>query len=285
VDENDLRAALRDTVTIDAPPPMESSTVLAAARRSVRQRFAVATTGTVAAAALTVGWGLGPGSALFAADGATQAAGSGGYSTPGGWQSTTPTAGTPNTPTPRPTVTPTGAPWPGNTPSPQHSTATSGHHYEQGDLLLTGLRDALPAGFGAGSQTMNATTKDHGSTWDYIAAVEVTKDGDTGRLIAEVHTPGNGLSADPCTLAGQVWSQDGDCQVTTAGGVQVAVKTADNGFSVDQWVAYRHPDGTVVFIFQGLYNPGPQNHTPLGTLPFTATQLAALATDARFHLD
>ncbi|MEU9507096.1 hypothetical protein AB0D32_12535 [Micromonospora sp. NPDC048170] len=50
----------------------------------------------------------------------------------------------------------------------------------------------------------------------------------------------------------------------------------------DQWAAYRHPDGVVVFVAQGANlddeRPG------LTTLPFSVQQLAALALNERFHL-
>ena len=50
----------------------------------------------------------------------------------------------------------------------------------------------------------------------------------------------------------------------------------------DQWAAYRHPDGVVVFVAQGASlddeRPG------LTTLPFSVRQLAALAVNERFHL-
>jgi hypothetical protein len=50
----------------------------------------------------------------------------------------------------------------------------------------------------------------------------------------------------------------------------------------DQWAAYRHPDGVVVFVAQsakfGDDQPG------LTELPFSVQQLAALACDERFHL-
>jgi hypothetical protein len=45
----------------------------------------------------------------------------------------------------------------------------------------------------------------------------------------------------------------GDCQVVTVGAVQVGVvvqPTGDDRF--DQWAAYRHPDGVVVFVAQSL---------------------------------
>ncbi|MET8349000.1 MULTISPECIES: hypothetical protein [unclassified Micromonospora] len=50
----------------------------------------------------------------------------------------------------------------------------------------------------------------------------------------------------------------------------------------DQWAAYRHPDGVVVYVAQRakLGDDPPA----LTTLPFSVPQLAALAVDERFHL-
>ncbi|WP_033341746.1 hypothetical protein [Catenuloplanes japonicus] len=303
MDENTLRDALRSTMTLDAPPPMESSTALAAGRRAVRQRFAVATAGTAAALAVTVGWGLGPGTALF--QGSTQAAGP-------GTDPLAPVAAAPSR-QPQPGI-PAGEPAPGNgSPAPTgtepvwpldgdgkpqtDATSRSGHRFEQGVKVRDELLAVIPDGFTAGEQYHQATAegqgKEAGSTWQYSTSIPITKDGRTGRIEAEVHTPGNGLPDDLCTLAiARFGGVAETCQVTTVDGKQVAVvtPTGTETFAqearADQWAAYRHPDGTVVIIAQDrtATQAGGSGATPLTTLPLTAEALATLATDARFHL-
>jgi hypothetical protein len=54
---------------------------------------------------------------------------------------------------------------------------------------------------------------------------------------------------------------------------------------VDQWAAYRHPDGTVVFLSQSrTASTTPTDLKPLKNLPLSQQQLATLAADKRFHL-
>ncbi|WP_243704919.1 hypothetical protein [Micromonospora sp. KC723] len=95
---------------------------------------------------------------------------------------------------------------------------------------------------------------------------------------------GNELPTEPCAPAQRFWAMKGECQVVDAGARKVGVvvrPTDDDRF--DQWAAYRHPDGVVVFVAQsGGSNGGP---TELTKLPFSVEQLAALATDDRFHLE
>ncbi|MGV9370791.1 hypothetical protein [Micromonospora tulbaghiae] len=117
--------------------------------------------------------------------------------------------------------------------------------------------------------------------WSYMASVDVTKGTWRGRLLTEVHTPGNLLPTEPCALARAFWGMGGECQPMTVGDATVGVVVrpgSDNRF--DQWAAYRHPDGVVVFVAQGAYD----RQAPASPLPFTARQLAALAVDERLHL-
>jgi hypothetical protein len=103
--------------------------------------------------------------------------------------------------------------------------------------------------------------------------------------VAEVHTKDNGLPPEPCALAGQFWGMGGTCEVVTVGTAKVGVVKAGGDSRIDQWAAYRYADGVVVYVAQSrTASNGDQNPAPLTDLPLTEQQLAALATDARFHL-
>lgn len=119
--------------------------------------------------------------------------------------------------------------------------------------------------------------------WSYLSSVALAQGERMGRLLVEVHAAGSQLPAEPCALARQFWGMQGECQLMTVGAAQVGVVVRPAGDDrFDQWAAYRHPDGVVVFVAQGAKlgdgRPG------LTTMPFSVRQLAALAVDERFHL-
>ena len=59
----------------------------------------------------------------------------------------------------------------------------------------------------------------------------------------------------------------------------------DDDDRIDQWAAYRYPDGTVVYTAQSRTGVnGPSSLKPLATLPLTVQQLAAMAVDPKLHL-
>lgn len=296
MDENDLRDAMHSLTTLDTPPPMASSAVLAAGRESVRRRYAMAGAGTAAALAVAVGWGLGPGSALFAGDGATQAAGPGMQpaAAPSPSATAIPMPGfsvPPRIAGPPPNPNDTAPVWPldGDGKPQTDATSKSGHRFEQGVKLRDQLLAVVPDGYDTPDGELlryhqAAVEGDHtGSTWRYSAQVAIAKNGGTGGLAAEIYTTGNDRLTEPCALAAQYRQVAGDCQVITVGGAEVGVSTVPGG---DQWAAYRHTDGTVVYVAQSrrvneVMLPG----TPgLTELPLTTGALAALAADARFHL-
>lgn len=119
--------------------------------------------------------------------------------------------------------------------------------------------------------------------WSWMTSVAVAQGQEIGHLIVEVHAAGNQLPTEPCALARQFWGMRGECQVETVGAAKVGVvtKPADDN-RLDQWAAYRHPDGVVVYVAQGAKLD--ENRPALEKLPFTVPQLAALAVDKRFHL-
>ena len=68
-------------------------------------------------------------------------------------------------------------------------------------------------------------------------------------------------------------------------GMAVARDLKGDDNRIDQWAAYRYPDGTVVYVAQSRSAVnGDSNLQPLTTLPLTVPQLAALAVNPKFHL-
>jgi hypothetical protein len=272
VDEDELRAAFRTTMTMKTPPPMGSAVAVAAGHKAVRRRTAWAGAGLtaflVAATSVAVAAGLGPHQQPMNTAALPSAA-------------PTPGDGKPS--------------WPldGDGKPQEDATARSGLRYQQGVKLLGLVTHAVPAGWTrpTGKTDSGLSLQDNqalveGDSWTYSASAAAAKNGRTGRLMAEVHTVGNGLPAgDPCKLARTFWSMNGDCQVVTAGSAKVGVVVTSSDDRVDQWAAYRYPDGTVVYIAQSRQAAnGTSSLKPLTKLPLTVPQLAALATDPKFHL-
>ncbi|MEK8109617.1 sigma factor-like helix-turn-helix DNA-binding protein [Micromonospora sp. M12] len=76
---------------------------------------------------------------------------------------------------------------------------------------------------------------------------------DTGRAVA---------------LAQEFWGMQGECQVESVGAARVGVVVRPGGDDrLDQWSAYRHPDGVVVFVAQGVRLD--ESRPELTTLPFS----------------
>jgi hypothetical protein len=280
VDEDELRANLRATMTMTPPPPMASAAAVAAGHRAVRRRatWAVAGLTAVLVAATSVAAAVG----LHSQNGPMTAAAG---------------ASARVTKTPSPADTKPSWPADGNGQPQEDATARSGARYEQGVKLLSRVTQSVPAGWTlpTGKTDSGLPLQDHqaevegdnsGDTWSYLASAAVAKSGRTGRLLAEVHTPGNGLpAADPCALARTFWSMGGDCQVVTAGSAKVGVVVKSDDDRIDQWAAYRYSDGTVVYVAQSRTAVnGDSNLKPLTKLPLTVPQLAALAADPKFHL-
>ena len=71
----------------------------------------------------------------------------------------------------------------------------------------------------------------------------------------------------------------------TVGRAKVGVVRAEDGEQMEQWAAYRHPDGIVVYVAQAREAQSESGTLkPLKDLPLSAPELAALAVDDRFHL-
>ena len=283
MNENDLREAMRASMTLTPPPPMESAAALAAGRRAVRRRATLAGGGAAAVMVAVTALALSSGLHVSAGGGTPWA----------GQPSAGPISGTPST------DEHTKPAWPldGDGEPQDDATASSGRHYDQGKEVLQQVLAVVPAGWAKPTGTVDGESplRDHqavadgdppGSTWVYSAHVAVARDGRTGRLLADVHTKGNGLPAEPCALARKFWVTGGACTVVTVGRAKVGLVTLPAGRDrVDQWASYRHADGVVVFVGQSREAANTEsNLKPLKSLPLTRQQLAALAVADRFHL-
>jgi hypothetical protein len=292
MNENDLRYALRATMeSASAPPPMNETPVLDAARREQRRRraqwagagSAVAASAVVGLAVVVVGATSGPGG-LGAAGGTPP-------STTGGEPSGT-ASGDPSD---------TQTSWPNGQ---QDRTATSGPEFNQGQALLDEVTASVPPGFGAPrdlkyqdpdydggpmrfSQAQYVDTVDGDEVWEYEGVQPVTKGKGVGELTVVETTPGNGAAGDGCALKPTMWNMTGTCQEHVVDGKRVGVftaKAADPGAQFDSWAGYRDDDGTVVFVAQDDSFDG-SGRPALSQQPLSAKRLAELAADPRFHLD
>ncbi|MFV2101948.1 hypothetical protein [Micromonospora sp. LOL_024] len=278
---NELREALRSEMAAVTPPsPLSTATTLGAARRArTRRRTAWACAGSAAVVLAVAGVA------------AVATPGAGGFSPAGpGPQAV-----------PHPSAKDTAQPWPtGPDGRPQEDrTARAGSRHDQGIRLLDEIVSVVPAGYTAPEDPANqpadqnqlrayqAQFEDNVNgvdVWSYMSWAALAQGERTGRLLVEVHTSGSQLPAEPCPLAQQFWGMQGECEVVTVGTTQVGVVIrpgSDDRF--DQWAAYRHPDGVVVFVAQDM-ELGDGRRPGLATLPFSVPQLAALAIDERFHL-
>ncbi|WP_328339813.1 hypothetical protein [Micromonospora sp. NBC_00421] len=276
----ELREALRTEMAgTTRPPSLSVDAALRAARRTrVRRRTAWAGVGLAVALLAVTGVG------------AIGAPGSGGF---------TPAASDPG-PVPPPSVHDTKQAWPtGPDGRPQEDrTARAGTRYDQGVRLLDELVAVVPTRYTVPADPANPPAgqplvRDHQAqfdgeldgveVWSYTSSVTVQQGQRMGRLLVEVHSAGNRLSTGPCPLTRQFWGMAGECEVVTVGTTQVGVVVRPGGDDrFDQWAAYRHPDGVVVFVAQSARLGDGQPE--LTALPFSPRQLATLAGDERFHL-
>jgi hypothetical protein len=285
MDENELRAALKKTITLHPePPPMESRTAIAVARRTQTRRNLLAGIGSAAAI-------LGITLAVIPGQGQTGGSGTGMQvaAEPSGavqpFPAETPSwadSGPPSDEATKPS-------WPAENSG--DATADSGRHYQNGKKLLTSVLAEVPDGYTAktGNTTDGIPFRSHQATiegefWRYMADVAIGKGDGVGQFIVEVSEPGNGLPTDACAVAKQFWSRGGNCTPVTVGNLEVGVIHEGDGTA---WAGYRHSDGTVVYVMQSTSptyaDPGRNGLKPLDELPLTDAELAALATEASFR--
>jgi hypothetical protein len=160
---------------------------------------------------------------------------------------------------------------PGTTPPPTSSmehgdrTQQKGPQNDKSVRLLDALDGVLPYPIQKATDTQTTGARiplrmhqaqvedwDH-NTWSYAAIEPVAPAGGgpgAGRLIVEVHGPGNQIPTDPCAMARAFWGVGGDCEETQVVGKHIGLvqHTADG--RVDSLAAYRYPDGTVVYLAQ-----------------------------------
>ncbi|SDC92347.1 hypothetical protein [Actinokineospora iranica] len=283
-----LRGAMNDTPT---PPPMHADDVLDAAKRAERKRKAL-WAGGGSAAAVTL---IAAAAVVLTANGV-------------GSDTVNPAAGPSIQPTSTAQVT-SSAPAPTSVQVTQEPpkdtepvfpdgqtdrTATSGPQADKSAALLDVLAAAIPAGMTAPVDLKPVTDELHGplrnhqsqvsdnegKVWEYQAMLPVGVNGKWGKLLIEVHPGGSPL--EDCELTKSFWGMGGKCGPVVVNGTTVGVVTQPARESgLDQWTAYKHPDGTVVFLAQAAsyaYTGLPG----LDALPLTVDQLAALATDPKF---
>ncbi|MET7672496.1 hypothetical protein [Micromonospora luteifusca] len=274
----ELRDALcSEMASITPPPPLSTGATLGAARRAHFRRRAVwASLGSVAVVLAVTGFAAvgDPGGRVYQPAGGLPAPSERSGDTKEAW--------------------PTG---PDGRPQ-EDRTARAGTKHDQGVHLLNEVVSVVPAGYTKPDDPANQpaeqrTLRTHQAQfeakvngvdlWSYMSSVAVAQGTGTGRVIVEVHDAGNPLPTEPCALAQNFWGMQGECQVETVGAAQVGVVVRPGSDErLDQWSAYRHPDGVVVFVAQGTRLD--ESRPALKQLPFSVPQLAALAVDERFHL-
>ncbi|MFF0342827.1 hypothetical protein [Kribbella sp. NPDC004875] len=285
--EQELSEALHDVMVRSSPPPsMDPASALERGRRARTRRTAVVTGAAVAT--LVVSIGVAP--ALVA----HYAAGR-----PTGPMVAGATGTTPSMATPRPVATATPQapktrkstdPWP---EGQVDRTATAGPRADRAVNLMQELSAAVPAGFSTPNlkyddgrpmrwpQAQYASNDGEQDYWEYQAIIPVQKNGRVGQLLALSTTPDGKPAVAPCKLAQRFWGGTGTCTVLDVNGKKVGVLTTNGNDSYDQWAAYRHPDGTVVFLAQSKKTDG---RSPLTSPVFTPSQLAELATSPKLKI-
>jgi hypothetical protein len=292
--EQDFKDALRRTMdAVTPPPPMSDAPVLEAAHRDRRRRrtmWASAGTATVVAA-IAVGVVL-VAPSTSGGDGPQV----GGPAAP---KPTQDVSTSPAEPSPRETVVSPGKSEETLPPGMTDRTQRSGPHYERGAELTVALDEVLAAaGFGTpgdlegNGELADAELKrnqanfdgevDGVEKWTYSAYTPVTRGGGVGEMTVDVSTTTEQASGCALTSAQSV---QGQCREVVVDGKKVAVTDVNDPAQehVDQVAAYRHDDGTVVYVSQSI-DYGFTDHPPLAALPFTPEQLAALAVDPRFKV-
>ncbi|ADB33094.1 hypothetical protein Kfla_4045 [Kribbella flavida DSM 17836] len=275
MNEEELNEALRDVIVRSSPPPsMDPARALGHARRA-RRRRRMAWAG-VTVVTLAVGVGVAPAVANHLGD---QGVASG--------TSTTQTLSSA-----APTTRKSNDPWP---EGQVDRTATAGPRAVRSVTLMHDLSSAVPPSFSTPDlkypdgrpmrwpQSQYASSDGEQDYWEYMAVVPVQKDNRVGQLLVQSTTPSGKPAMDPCTFALKFWGGTGGCTMVDVDGKKVGVVTAKEGGSYDQWAAYRHDDGTVVYLAQAEKSDHP-GRLPLNQPVFTTRQLAELVTSKEFKI-
>ncbi|MCS7477445.1 hypothetical protein ACFFQW_22120 [Umezawaea endophytica] len=290
MNEDEVKSALHGVMVASSPPPpMDPGLAVEAGRKAHRRRRAtwaggvagLAVVGIAAGAALLPGaMSSGP---LEAANGGSQPAGD-----------SRPAAEQGGGVVGEPQVKSSETLWPdGQT----DRTATSGPRATKSVDMVPVLAGAVPSGLsvtgGASGVSVNTQsqfeeyTATGGQVWEYVVTAPVVNtdgSGAVGTLFAEVTTAGNTFPTGACEVTERSWGIKGTCRVVDVDGKKVGVLTSDGTEKrFDQLAAYRHDDGTVVFVAQA--KAFREDIPALAAAPLTEDQLVKLATDPKFHLD
>nr|WP_221382888.1 hypothetical protein [Actinoplanes polyasparticus] len=215
--EDDLRNALRTTMTIDQPPPMTSADIIRSGKRAVRRRTAIASAAAIAAIAVAA-------PTAYALNQGPPNIGTAGMLDP---------------------VAHAG-------PHYEQGVKLLDLVLEDVPAGFTAAGNGLPDGTPTRGHRATAEGDPVGTSWRYTAHTMITdKNGKTGSFLVEVRTPGNGLDGDLCTVARAFGSPDDTCRRVYAGDFETAVVTSKTvPRAMDQWAASRYYDGTIVFAAQ-----------------------------------
>ncbi|SMD12416.1 hypothetical protein [Lentzea albidocapillata] len=282
MNEQDLKRAFQDVVVASSPPPsMDPGIALGRAHKARSKRRASITGAAVAV--LVVGVGLGSAFALNPQGTTNYLVGAG--------QSSSSNPGMP------------GSQWGEKWPVGQSDrTATNGPQADRGVQLLNALMASAQAGGfetpklkyqapeyqnGEMQRTRAQISTNKGQTpevWVYTAHVPVQKNGKVGMMLAEVSMPRPSDPAEPCALAKRFWGMsEATCKVRDVNGVQVGDASSQEEGRVMQWMSYKAPNGWTVNIAQNASYEG-SGYPGLDGNPFLASELATMATDAKFLL-
>ncbi|MFB6720877.1 hypothetical protein ACFCV3_11985 [Kribbella sp. NPDC056345] len=281
MNEEDLNEALHDVMVRSSPPPsMDPAAALDRARR-VRKRRRAAWAGAAVVPLVAV---VAAGPTLIA-------------NFPAGGGSTDPMVAGGTTPRPGSTAVPTtrksGDPWP---EGQADRTATAGPRAERAVTLMDDLSSSVPSGFSTpdlkypegramrSAQSQYASNDGEQDYWQYRADIPVQKDDRVGQLLVESFTPDGKRATTPCKLAQSFWGGKGTCAVVDVDGKKVGVVTSKGNDSYDQWAAYRHDNGSIVYLAQ-VKKSDHSEHAPLKQPIFTTRQLAELVTSEKFHIN
>ncbi|XVV01930.1 hypothetical protein ACQPW3_31780 [Actinosynnema sp. CA-248983] len=315
MNEHELKSALQDAMVASSPPPPMSPEGAVAAGRVAQRRRKTAWAGGVAGlavVAIAVGAVLVP---QLTGGGTTEAGGA-----PLTTTAPPPPSVSPVPPTGPPPTSGSIDPSSTKTPWPDGQTDRTAHSGPRADKSVQALNDlgaSLPPTYEAVdkqpltpgdtpetwygpmryTQSQFADYYDGDKqVWEYMGTSPVTQKGTSGvgKLWILVLTKGNRFAdvSSPCEAKEAVWTiSRGECRLVDVDGKKVAHVTAApagegpydiNG--MDEATIYRHDDGTLVAIAQSREFRR-SGHQPLAELPFTADQLAKLATEQKFHLD
>lgn len=288
MNEEDLNEALHDVMVRSSPPPsMDPEGALDQARR-VRKRRRAAWAGA-AVVPIVVGVVAGPTLVANLAGDRSM-----GPMVAGGTPSTVQSVSPPRTAsTVVPTARKSGDPWPDGQVD---RTATVGPRADRAVTLMDDLSSSVPPGFSTPDlkysdgrhmrwpQSQYASSEGEQEYWEYMATIPVQKDNRIGQLLVQSTTPDGKPAMAPCKLAQSFWVGTGSCTIVEVDGKKVGVVTSKGHDRYDQWAAYRHDDGTTVYLAQVKKSDHP-SRSPLTQPIFTARQLAELVMSPKFQIN